>query len=441
MYELIERIEVGSGGQTTITFNNIPQIYTDLYLVASPRNSQAFDTAVYLRPNGSTANLSNKRLYGTGTVTGSVSTLAMVGGAASAAYTANTFSNFSVHLPKYTSSSAKLFSATHVNENNGTEATQNLLANLWNDSSPITSIELALGSGGFAEFSTFTLYGVGRKQSIGLSSGFPKATGGQIALRNGYWIHTFNASDTFTPIEDMEAEYLVIAGGGGGAQGAGGAGGYRSSVPGELSGGNSPAEDPISLSAGTAYTVTVGAGGAQETGGNPPGDGNNSVFGTIVSIGGGKSAHIDVAGAGGSGGSAGGNSTGSLQIGGAGTFGQGFRGGNGPNNSGTSYRAAGGGGGAGENGGTGYSGSTGPAGKGGDGLPSSITGTSVYRGGGGGGAGLNGPNRALGGLGGGGNGVTSGFGQNGTANTGGGGGGGNDGGLGGSGVVIVRYKA
>jgi hypothetical protein len=54
-------------------------------------------------------------------------------------------------------------------------------------------------------------------------------------------------------------EYLVIAGGGGGslraaaqgAAGGGGAGGYRTNVPGATSGGNSVAELPMPLIAGT----------------------------------------------------------------------------------------------------------------------------------------------------------------------------------------------
>jgi hypothetical protein len=57
-------------------------------------------------------------------------------------------------------------------------------------------------------------------------------------------------------------------GGGGGdsgpgaGHGGGGGGGYRSSVSGQSSGGGGGAEAPLSLTTGTSYTVTVGAGGA-----------------------------------------------------------------------------------------------------------------------------------------------------------------------------------
>jgi hypothetical protein len=60
----------------------------------------------------------------------------------------------------------------------------------------------------------------------------------------------------------LTADFLVIAGGGGGTSaGAGGAGGYRCSVTGENSGGGAVAESQLTLDVGTAYTVTVGAGG------------------------------------------------------------------------------------------------------------------------------------------------------------------------------------
>jgi len=155
---LIERIEVGSGGQTVVTFSSIPQTYTDLYLVGSTR-SDTDDSAVYLRPNGSTANSSNKRLYGTGTSAGSTSTVLMVGGSPGPAQTANTFSNWSAFIPNYTSSNGKSISADAVNENNASSASQNLNANLWNNAAAITYIELQTG-GDFVQYSSFSLYGI-----------------------------------------------------------------------------------------------------------------------------------------------------------------------------------------------------------------------------------------------------------------------------------------
>jgi hypothetical protein len=222
-------------------------------------------------------------------------------------------------------------------------------------------------------------------------------------------------------------EYVVIAGGGGGraissgaaayGMGAGGAGGYRSSVSGESSGGGASAESAIAVTPGTAYTVTIGSGGATSS------NGNNTQFATITSTGGGSYSP------GGSGG--GGDFNGSNT---AGTTGQGFAGGAGTSNQG------GGGGGAGSVGLP-----VGSGAGGGNGVTSSITGSAVGRAGGGSGGnpfGAAGSVSAGGGIGGSG----SQNGTAGTANTGGGGGGGSlagpgaaNGGQGGSGVVILRY--
>ena len=234
-------------------------------------------------------------------------------------------------------------------------------------------------------------------------------------------------------------EYLVIAGGAGGAAGrtggGGGAGGYRTSVIGATSGGGTAAESVLTLNRSTAYTVTVGAGGAIATAGSA------SAFSTITTVGGGQGAddssyYVSV-GAGFPGGSGGGSRSNQAPgTGGAGTTGQGYRGGN---NSTSTLRGTGGGGA----GGTGNDVSVSDSGIGGVGLSNSINGTSTYRGGGGAGGSSAGDNPS-GGTGGGGNGANS---SNtgataGAVNTGGGGGGGGGSGgaaAGGSGVVIIRY--
>lgn len=249
-------------------------------------------------------------------------------------------------------------------------------------------------------------------------------TGGTITTSGSYRIHTFTSSGTFTnTISDLEVEYLVVAGGGGGGTndgGGGGAGGFRTNVSGATSGGGASAEAVKTLTTG-AKTVTVGAGGSQNT------SGNNSVFDDITSIAGGHGGY----GAGtapGSGGSGGGvdNDGGGA---GAGTSGQGY--------SGASTTADDGGGGGGA-GGVGQSSTGAGDGSGGVGVASLITGSSTYYAGGGGGGG---EVTASGGTGGGGDGGNTG--STGGTNTGGGGGGSNDSnaaGAGGSGIVIIRYQ-
>ena len=264
---------------------------------------------------------------------------------------------------------------------------------------------------------------------------YDQANGGTIKRVGDFWVHTFTSSGTFTPHEDMDVEYLVVAGGGGGGSnrgGGGGAGGYRTGTG-------------LSVSA-QDYAITVGAGGAGGPANSAEKDGSkgsNSVFSTITSTGGGFGAGRTTGTGGGSGGSGGGSGSGesstSTTAGAASPSGQGNAGGSGVGSS-----SSPGGGGAGE---VGFSAVGTAAGEGGDGLASSITGTSTYYSGGGGGSSDESNGGKSGGLGGGGAGGNGGQAATaGTANTGGGGGtsGGKGspylaGGAGGSGIVIIKY--
>lgn len=266
--------------------------------------------------------------------------------------------------------------------------------------------------------------------AIGVGSSPSYGTAGQFLQSNGSssaptWVNAVYSTD-----------YLIVAGGAsGGASlaGGGGAGGYIASS--------------ALLVPGTAYAITIGAGGTATTGNVVGVNGSNSSFNGNTAIGGGGSSSYGVtnsyqANSGGSGGGGGVAENGAAGTGGAGTSGQGNAGGNGGNRGGTgNYPGAGGGGGAGAVGAN-SSGTTG--GAGGVGLNWQSLGT--YYAGGGGGSGYSGTGGAggTGGGGAGGTGTTSpaSDGVNGTANTGGGGGGSGNGtisGAGGSGVVIIRY--
>jgi len=266
------------------------------------------------------------------------------------------------------------------------------------------------------------------------------------------WIPNSDDDVTFeTPQFSGVTDFLVIAGGGSGGYrkgGGGGAGGYRNSYSTESSGGGGSSESSLTLSQGTTYTITVGAGGSSVTtvsNGNSGSDSSisGSDITTITSTGGGGGGSED-AGAnpnanGGSG--AGGSGADPYTAGGSGTVNQGFDGGDGESGA---QAAAGGGGGAGVAGSNGVEGTGG--GNGGNGLASSITGSSVTRAGGGGGnielSSLPGGSGGTGGGGDAGAGNPSATtGTAGTANTGSGGGGcmNQNTGAGGSGVVILRF--
>lgn len=285
--------------------------------------------------------------------------------------------------------------------------------------------------------------------SIGSVQYYDSTLSGENVLQNYY------ARLRTMPVH-LPITYLVIAGGGGAGTargGGGGAGGYRSSVYGENSGGGASAETVFSVDLRTNYTVTVGAGGAAggTTGSGYGGVGNNSVFATITSSGGGRGGYGDFTptqgGPGGSGGGSGAYSN-PPATGGTGTSGQGYNGGGGYYGGGEASCGGGGGGAS----AVGSTPTASVGGNGGNGVSSSITGSAVVRGGGGaGGLDRRGYGGTVGTAGTGGGGTassTGGDGGNGTVNTGGGGGGGGItaspvtggfGGSGGSGVVILRW--
>ena len=227
---------------------------------------------------------------------------------------------------------------------------------------------------------------------------------------------------TSNPTTNYSANYLVVAGGGGGGATAGGGGGGAGGL---LAG-------SVSLIAGTAYTITIGSGGAGSSVNTATGTNgtNSSISAIATAVGGGGGGANSTNNNGVSGGSGGGGSN-SGSVGGAATSGQGFAGG-----VGASGPSGAGGGGGGAIGGNPVS-STG--GSGGVGATSTISGASVYYAGGGGGAGAT--TAGAGGSGGGGVGAGSGTAAtSGTVNTGGGGGGGGTpGGNGGSGQVAIAY--
>jgi hypothetical protein len=430
--------------QPNITFTSIPQNFTDLVLFISGRTDRALEGDGFsLRFNGNQSGYSQRRLIGAGSGSPSSDTQLNSFFTTANNATANTFGNSSIYIPNYAGNANKSYSNDGVSENNAATSYAGINAGVWANTDAINSITLTPEGGTvFRANTTASLYGIG-----GTGNGWaPKATGGVISKIDGYYVHTFTASGTFTPTASLtNVECLVVAGGGGGGGASagtyggsgGGAGGYR--------------ESSASLTTGTSYAVTVGAGGS---GGASAGSfgtsGTNSVFNAITSNGGGGGVgsgfdHPGVAGGSGSGGS------GNNQLGGAGNTpatspSQGNNGGT-SNGSAPNY-GTGGGGGANA---VGVNGTSTVGGNGGAGKSSSITGTSVARAGGGGG-GLSYGGTPGSGVNGGGNGGTGtgGAGSSGTTNTGGGGGGASApissggpfaGGAGGSGIVVVRYAA
>jgi hypothetical protein len=371
-YILLERVELNASA-ASVTFDNIPQSgYTDLKVVASGRGTRSEVQSNWLVSfNGSTTNFTARFLEGTGSGASSGSYARFIGAVPAANATASTFGNLELYIPNYLSNVYKSYSTDAVTENNATLAFTNLIAGLWSDTSAINSITISSGSSdNFVANSTFSLYGVADVNTEPVIA--PKATGGNIVTNDGtYWIHTFTSSGTFTPLQGLSCDYLVVAGGGGaggGIGGAGGAGGLRSTVT--ATGGGGSLETALTLNLSTNYTVTVGSGGAGGNNTTRGVSGSNSVFSTITSTGGGgggagQSTDTQDDGlTGGSGGGQGAFGSASAENA-AGTANQGFQGG-----SGAVGGNAGGGGGASA---VGVNSTTTVAGNGGAGVATSIS--------------------------------------------------------------------
>jgi hypothetical protein len=162
----LQTVTVGAGGSASITFSSIPQTYNDLVVKYSGRSTYALSASdVYMTFNSSTTGYSGKLLYGTGSGTGSASQTSgssfnWTGFIPGANATSSTFGNNEFTITNYSGSNYKSLSVDGVSENNGTEAYQALVANLWSNTEAITSITLTPAYGNFAQYSTATLYGV-----------------------------------------------------------------------------------------------------------------------------------------------------------------------------------------------------------------------------------------------------------------------------------------
>ena len=160
---LIASNTVGSGGAASVTFSSIPQTYTDLKVVVSARTNGAGANSNPWTPLIVTLNLttttSSKQLYGTGSGTGSDSSVNNIY-VADTDNTANTFSNSEIYIPNYTSTNQKSYSANSATENNATASLALMAAGLTNLTSAITSVTLAPDTNSFAQYSTFYLYGI-----------------------------------------------------------------------------------------------------------------------------------------------------------------------------------------------------------------------------------------------------------------------------------------
>jgi hypothetical protein len=161
-FELIASSNVGSGGTSAIEFTSIPSTFTDLCIVGSCRTNGSYATEDFLiKFNNRTDLFTRLRLGGDGASAFSdvynFNTPGRVNGSTS---TSNTFNNFSIYIPNYTSSVTKTASYDTVTEQNGNTAISQIVALQWNLSDAINSIALYETTRTLVQHSTASLYGI-----------------------------------------------------------------------------------------------------------------------------------------------------------------------------------------------------------------------------------------------------------------------------------------
>jgi hypothetical protein len=166
----IYTVNVGAGGATSISFNNIPQTYTDLLMVQSMRSTLAganWDD-VFCQINGATSAIhSTTVVYGINTgitaARGTGGTTLWNGWASGAASTANTFSINQIYIANYSSTGFKQAILDSASEGNSTTQVLGIGAVVHNSNAPITSMRFTSANAAtFVQYSSITLYGISR---------------------------------------------------------------------------------------------------------------------------------------------------------------------------------------------------------------------------------------------------------------------------------------
>jgi hypothetical protein len=153
-----------TGSPADISITNIPQTYTDLYiLVSAIARTTANPNALVIAANGY-AQTSNvwRDLRGNGSSVASANTTVAVIGLLTNIN--NTFNSVTIYLPNYASVGTKAYSSDSVTENNGTTAYQSINAGKFDVAAAITSLQFGDGSagGGLGIGSTVSLYGINK---------------------------------------------------------------------------------------------------------------------------------------------------------------------------------------------------------------------------------------------------------------------------------------
>lgn len=159
---------VGSTPVASITFNNIPQGFQDLYFEINARTSftsNAWDD-VFVRFNNSTSGYSNTTMFMVGAnnvVAGRTAgqSSGWCGWTTNANSTANTFGTEGIYIPNYSEGVLKQYFFYGGAEGNTATLPMGMQAVSWNNTDPITSLTFtSANSANFVQNTSITVYGV-----------------------------------------------------------------------------------------------------------------------------------------------------------------------------------------------------------------------------------------------------------------------------------------
>lgn len=169
-YILIQSTTVGVGGAASVSFNSIPQGYSDLLIKVSAKNTASLST------NGQywlLLQLNSLSSIGTTRNIWAYSTNVAADTAGSGAYTKvgwitdnrtsslNTFSNSDIYISNYTSTTNnKVILSNTASETNDVYGWLDMSSALMSTTAAVTSLTLYPEANNFAQYSTFYLYGI-----------------------------------------------------------------------------------------------------------------------------------------------------------------------------------------------------------------------------------------------------------------------------------------
>jgi hypothetical protein len=168
----IQTVTVGSGGASSISFNSIPQTFTDLMFEGSIRTDRGTygidETLVQFNGDSTATNYSHTFIRGQGT--GGIDSNRVTSGyiwgpgGTGSTNTTNTFGNSQMYVTNYTGNNYKTTITEICSEGNSANNVFMMLdAGVWRNTAAITSVIFNNQGTIFLQYSKISLYGVLRQ--------------------------------------------------------------------------------------------------------------------------------------------------------------------------------------------------------------------------------------------------------------------------------------